>query len=108
MKNKKKSDLAILLDYAGSRKGADLSGAGTVGCIHAAEYGAVHLHLAGRPRSDRRRTGLDAGAERYPLGLAGVCLCGGRHRPVFCGADVYPPGGVSAPRPTSASGAWPI
>ena len=59
------------------------------------EHGAIHLHMAGRPRSDRRSTGLDAGAKHRALWLAGLWLCGGRHRAVFCGTDVHASGGVS-------------
>ena len=92
MKQKKKSDVAVLLDYAGSHKGLTLSGPGPVGGVHAAEHGTLHLHLAGSPGPDRGGAGLDEGAERRPIRLAGVRLCGGRHHPVFCGIDVYPSG----------------
>ena len=54
----------------------------------------VYLHLAGGARPHRRGAGLDGGAECGPLRLAGLCLCHGRHRRLFCGADVHTPCGV--------------
>ena len=61
MKNQKKNDVAALLDYAGSHRRPDLSGAGPVGSVHAAEYGTVYLHLAGCAGSDCRSARLDPG-----------------------------------------------
>ena len=78
----------------GEPKAPDVSGAWAVGGLHADEPRAVHLHLAGGARSHRRRAKLDGGAQRGPLRLAGLCLCHGRHRRLFRGADVHASGGV--------------
>ncbi len=75
----------------GEPKAPDLSGTWPVGGVHADEPRAVHLYLAGGARPHRRGAGLDGGAKRRPLRLAGLCLCGGRHRRLFCGADVHTP-----------------
>ena len=45
MKQEKKNDVAVLLEYAGSRR--DLFRAGPIGGVHAFEHGSLHLYLAG-------------------------------------------------------------
>ena len=57
MKEKKKSDVAVLLDYAGSRKGLTF-----LGLFFSAVSMLLYLHLAGSAGSDRRRPGLDTSA----------------------------------------------
>ncbi|MFQ7450978.1 MAG: ABC transporter transmembrane domain-containing protein [Flavonifractor plautii] len=94
MKQKRKSDVAVLLDYAGDHKRLTFLGLALSAVSIAAEHGALHLHLAGGPGSDRGGAGLDGGAERRPIRLAGVRLCGGWHHPVLRGIDVYPSGGL--------------
>lgn len=47
MKQEKKNDVAVLLEYAGSRRGPDLFRAGPIGGVHAFEHGSLHLYLAG-------------------------------------------------------------
>ena len=84
--------MAVLLGYAGGHKGLTFLGLALSAVSMLAEHGTLHLHLAGSPGPDRGGAGLDEGAERRPIRLAGVRLCGGRHHPVFCGIDVYPSG----------------
>ena len=92
MKQKKKSDVAVLLDYAGSHKGLTFLGLALSAVsmlLSMAPY--ICIWLAAR---DLIAVAPDwtTGAERRPIRLAGVRLCGGRHHPVFCGIDVYPSG----------------
>ncbi len=77
--------MALCSVYAGGHKGLTFLGLALSAVAMLLSMAPVPLYLAGRARPDRRRTGLDAGTKRYPLGLAGLCLCGGRHRPVFSG-----------------------
>lgn len=107
MKEKKKSSVAILLDYAGSHKGLTFLGLALSAVsmlLSMVPYLCIWL-VARDP--DRRGTGLDPGTGHHPVRLAGLCVCGGGHFAVLRGAHVHPPGGLPAPRPTSASGGWP-
>ncbi len=78
MKREKKSDVAVLLDYAGSHKGLTFLGLALSAVSMLFQHGALHLHLAGGPGSDCRGAGLDPGPECHPVWLAGFCLCGVR------------------------------
>ena len=93
MKQKKKNDIAALLDYAGSRRGLTFSGPRPVGGVHGVQHDPLPLHLAGGPGSDRSCSKLDAGPERRPVRVAGLRGCLRGHRAVLRGADVYSPGG---------------
>lgn len=91
MKQEKKNDVAVLLDYAGSRRGPDLFRSGSIGVVHAFQHGSLHLHLADSPEFNCRSTRVDAGTEYIQIRLDCFLLCGRRYYPVFCRSDVYPP-----------------
>ena len=107
MKEKKKSSVAILLDYAGSHKGLTFLGLALSAVSMLLQHGALPLHLAGGPGPDRRGTGLDPGAEHHPVRLAGFRVCGGRHFAVLRGAHVHPPGGLPHRVQHPQAWAWP-
>lgn len=47
MKQEKKNDVAVLLEYAGSRRGLTFLGLALSAGVHAFEHGSLHLYLAG-------------------------------------------------------------
>ena len=82
----RRRDLAILLDYAGSRKGLTFLGLALSAVsmlLSMAPY--ICIWLAARDLIAVAPDWTQAQSVTR-LRLAGLCLCGGRHRPVFCGA----------------------
>ena len=98
MKEKKQSDLAVLLGYAGSHKGLTFLGLGLSAVamvLGMLPYICIWLvDLAGGPGPHRRGSRLDAGDRHRPLRLDGLCLllCGDPG--LFRRADVYAPRGL--------------
>ncbi len=93
MKQKKKSDIAALLDYAGSHKGLTFLGLGLSAVSMVFSMSALPLHLAGGTGPDRGSAGLDGGPERRHNTAGWPCFCGGRYPSTF-GIDVYPFGRI--------------
>ena len=75
MKQKKKNDIAALLDYAGSHRGLTFLGLGLSAASMVLQHGPLPLHLAGGPGSDRSCSKLDGrpraspGTGGWPSGL---------------------------------------
>ena len=103
MKQKKKSDVAVLLDYAGSHRGLTYLGLFLSAVSMLLSMAPYICIWAGGPGSDCRGARLDAGGECHPVRLSGICFCVGRYCDLFCRLDVYPSGGLPHGSPTSAS-----
>ena len=93
MKRKKKSELGVLLDYAGSYKcltflGLTLSAVSML--LSMAPY--ICIWLAARDLIAVAPEWTQ-GPKCYPVRMDGVRFCGGRYCSVFCRTDVYPSGG---------------
>ena len=76
MKQKKKNDIAALLDYAGSHRGLTFLGLGLSAASMVCSM-ILPLHLASGPGSDRSCSKLDAGPERRPVRVAGLGAASG-------------------------------
>ena len=94
MKQEKKSDMSVLLSYAGSRRGLTFLGL-ALSAVSMLLSMAPYMYLAGGQGSDRRSTKMDTGAERFQVWMDSLCLCSRRHYPVFCRLDVYTSGSFS-------------
>ena len=95
MKEKKKSDLTVLLGYTGSYKGLTFLGLGlSAVAMVLGMLPYICIWLVARDLIARRRTELDRSRGYCEIRLDGLFVCGSRDPCLFCGTHVYTSGGL--------------
>ena len=94
MRQKKKNDIAALLDYAGSHRGLTFLGLGLSAASMVCSMIPYLCIWLAAPGSDCRGTQLDGSAERCQVRVAGLRDRIRWYCAVLRGADVYPSGSL--------------